>query len=308
MLLGNIPVAVPDISNGAGTLFAEHSMVLYGPNGQPIAADANGMLRANLGPLSSILDSIRADQGIATFPGSAWLFKLTDGTFFAQFDGDSKLRVNQGPSSSVQDSVRADQGVATFPANGWLFKLTDGALVAQLDAAASLRVNTEGQLASYSASIVGLVPPAAATDIFTIVGSANKVIRVTRLVITGTQTTGGVADVLLIKRSALNTSGTSTAPTPIPLDSNDAPATAVLAAYTVNPGGLGASVGMLASEKLFVSATTAQPQRLDLLFGVRNGKAVTLRSATQLLAVNLNGATYAGNLFNITVEWTEALT
>lgn len=156
---------------------------------------------------------------------------------------------------------------------------------------------------SYSASIIGLVAANTATDIFTLTGSATKTIRVTRIQISATQTTATANNVVLLRRSTANTGGTSTTPNIVPLDSSNAAATGVVRAYTANPT-LGTLVGNLRANKVFISTTTTSPNTLDWKFG-EGCQPIYLRGTSEVLSVNLNGTTLAGNSFNIFIEWTE---
>lgn len=158
---------------------------------------------------------------------------------------------------------------------------------------------------TYAASIVGLVPLAAgATDLFTISGSATKTVKVLSLHISGNATTAVTVPLSIIKRSAANTGGTSTAPTVTPHDSNNAAGTAVVLAYTANPTALGATVGMLDTFKLDLPASaTATNVNLDEDFN--DGQPYVLRGTAQILAINLNtSAITAGNL-TVAIHWTE---
>jgi len=168
-------------------------------------------------------------------------------------------------------------------------------------------VNNEGTKTTYSAAITALAIAAAATDFFTIIGSATKTVRVTRIEISGVATAAGATTVQVLKRSAADTTGTSTAPTVVPHDSTDAAGTAVCAAYTVNPGGLGALVGLIRSVRpTFTTAAGAIPEVPVVLdFTLRNEKAVVLRGVAQNLALGLNGATVAGLTLDIDITWTE---
>ncbi len=161
---------------------------------------------------------------------------------------------------------------------------------------------------TYSAAIGGLVAAASATDIFTITGSASKIVYITRIALMGTQTTASSRDIYLIKRSSANTNGTSSTLTNVPLDSNNAAATAVVRAYTANPSGLGTAVGNIRTRKVFVSLASGNTSNADemiLEFGTRNTQPLVLRGTSELVAINLNGVTIAGNSFCISVEWTE---
>lgn len=163
---------------------------------------------------------------------------------------------------------------------------------------------------TYQASVTGLVTAASATDFFTIQGSATKLVSVLNLECYGTATTAATADILVLKRSAANTTGTSTSPTGVPVDSGSPAATAVVKAYTVNPGALGAAVGTLRASKLAlpVPATGAVLQRLQFLFGDGPFESgVILRGVAQTLSLNGNAATLGtGALMSCSVTWTES--
>lgn len=165
---------------------------------------------------------------------------------------------------------------------------------------------TDGFKRTYSASIVGLVVAATPTDIFTITGAANVIVRVNRIVISATRSSNGTSDLLLVKRSTANTLGVSSTPTRVPYDSNSPAAAAVVRAYTANPT-LGTLVGIVYAGKFFIptvsSATPKEPT--EIIFGKKFGSSVILRGASDVLAVNLNSITLAGNNFDVYIEWTE---
>lgn len=165
----------------------------------------------------------------------------------------------------------------------------------------------DGYKATYSTSILGLASATTATDIFTITGSATKTVRVLKLEIAASQTTASPQNVVLIKRSAANSGGTSTTPTIVPHDSNNAVATAVVNAYTANPTSLGASVGNVRVGRLFIDAVGGNSAPTEIIwdFGIRPSQAIVLRGTTNVLAVNLNSTTIAGGVFDISIEWTE---
>jgi hypothetical protein len=158
---------------------------------------------------------------------------------------------------------------------------------------------------SYGASIVGLVGAASATDVFGICGSASTTVRVTRVLVAGRATAAANADLAIIKRSTADTGGTATNPAAIPYDSSIAAGTAVVSAYTANPT-TGTAVGTLGTYQVNLGnlTTTLGPQTIAD-FGNRPASGVVLRGVAQCLYANLSGATFAGNLYNISVEWTE---
>jgi hypothetical protein len=204
-----------------------------------------------------------------------------------------------GPVVLGQGAATSGSGIGAVQVNS---------ISAGTSAIGSVSVN-DGTKTTYSATIVGLASAATATDIFTITGTATKTVRVTHIEISGTQTTASEVVFQLIKRSTANTGGTSTAPAGTPHDSNNAAATATIAAYTANPTALGTAVGSpVRATRIFipVSGTTAIATPYVWDFGSYAGsQAIVLRGITQVLAVSLNSTTVSGGSFNITVQWTE---
>jgi hypothetical protein len=74
-------------------------------------------------------------------------------------------------------------------------------------------VSIEGTRATFSVGAAGITPAATATDILTLYGSGTKTVRVSRIKISGTATSGATADILLVRRSTANSGGTATNPT-----------------------------------------------------------------------------------------------
>lgn len=164
-------------------------------------------------------------------------------------------------------------------------------------------VNTEGTKATYS--LAGAVTLAATpSDVVILNGSGTKTVRVTRVEVSIAATAAGIVDIVLIKRSAANTGGTATTPTPIPHDSSDSAATAVVSVYTANPTP-GASVGNIRWTKVGVSGADVE-NTFSWDFTRNNDKALVLRGTAQGLAINLNGvALLTGEVFSYSIEWTE---
>lgn len=169
----------------------------------------------------------------------------------------------------------------------------------------SVRV-LEASVPSFRYSSYDNTPAATPTDLLTLKGAAGKIIKVRRIVISGIATTAGNLPISIIKRTAANTGGTSTAPTPAKADSGDsAAAAAVLALYTANPSGLGAGTTLVA-RRVFFNLTTAQLDRAVFEFGKDGGKPIYLRGASEWLAINGNGAALpAGCKIDFDIEWTE---
>lgn len=235
--------------------------------------------------------------------------------------GLARVRVSAFTSGTANITVRASvardpslmsggqPGAAILPPVALQMGGTDGTNFRALSVNTNGRLITsvvDGQKTTYSASATNIAAAATATDIFTITGSATKTVRVTRIVISGVQTTAGIGSILLIKRSTANSAGTSAAMTAIPHDSNNAAATATALSYTVNPT-TGTAVGTLRSEKYLVAAPASTSDQTSLVwdFGNRPGQAIVLRGIAQVLAVNLNGVTFTGGSFSCYIEFTE---
>lgn len=159
-------------------------------------------------------------------------------------------------------------------------------------------------------------PAATPTDLVTLTGSATTTIRVISLYLATQNTAAGSQIFLVIKRSTADTTGTFVTGTNVPLDSNDAAATAVCGHYTANPGALGTAVGTIntvrVASPVLVPATFAgvvQDSGYELLPWYDRtliDKAVTLRGIAQQLAINFNGAALvAGQIHNYRIVWME---
>jgi len=157
---------------------------------------------------------------------------------------------------------------------------------------------------TYSAS-TNITPAASATDIFTITGNGTTTVFVTKIRLSGTQTTGGLVNVSAIKRSSADSGGTSSSVTAVPHDSNNAAASATLLNYSANPASTGTAVGTVRQDAVPFSASTATTNNIvEWTFG-NNGQPMTLRGTAQQLALNLGGSTVTGGSINVDIEWYE---
>lgn len=174
----------------------------------------------------------------------------------------------------------------------------------------ALHVAVKNDKATYIAGFTSVASAANATDLITIVGSATKIIRIKRVVISAIATDDSNAVIQLVKRSTNNTGGTSTSLNRVPLDSQNAAATATVRAYTANPT-LGTLVGLLASSRLQIgvlapannSNTPSNPNELFRSNG--RGQDIVLRGTSEIASINLNAVTIAGGLFSGCIEWVE---
>jgi hypothetical protein len=198
---------------------------------------------------------------------------LTDGQHGeVQVDAQGRLLVSTAPLASVVDSVTVQPGTVTRT--------------------------------TYSAA-ASFVPAAGATDIFVLVGSTAKIAYVTRIFVSGTQTTAGNIECVLIKRSTANSGGSFVAANMIPHDSANPTAAISVGHYTANPT-VGSSLGALRRERLLVPALSTPAPHDHIHWELETaGQGIALKNASQILAVNILGATLAGGLMSVSAEWYE---
>lgn len=213
-------------------------------------------------------------------------------------------------SSTANGAANTGNRVPTLPAivrsnlPSAMTALRDGAMSIDVSGIA-FTSNVPNGLTTYAASKTGLVPAASPTDIAVLPGVAGGVsVMVTLVTMSCTQTTAGIFDVQLIKRSTADSGGTSAAMTAVPLDSGNAAAGSAPLTYTANPT-TGTLVGNIDAQKIGAMATaTAAPNDI-YMWKPSMGQSVVLRGTAQQLAVNLNGATLTGGSCSINFQWIE---
>jgi hypothetical protein len=168
--------------------------------------------------------------------------------------------------------------------------------------------DSEGYKDTFRATINAHAPAATPTDWLTILGSATKTIRITRIIIAGRATAANQHRVSVIKYSTAYSAGTPAAVTGIAHDTNANPVTAVVQTWA---GGLptpGTPIGKLLDESipLAVLGTPTFDTRREWKFGDNNGMTIVLRGVAQYVALNSAAvALPGGSVFDVTIEWTE---
>lgn len=153
----------------------------------------------------------------------------------------------------------------------------------------------------------------AALALVTIIGSATKTVRVSRILIGGAAT--ALADTLfrLTRVSVIGTGGTVVAPTISKNDVNSAAATAVVQHYTTAAQSTGTVVSALSHWRQFIATVTtpatAYTNPTYQVFpecGV-GGQALVLRGTADMLQIeNLNaGNLGAATVLEYVIEWSE---
>jgi hypothetical protein len=167
----------------------------------------------------------------------------------------------------------------------------------------------DGSKPTYSAALnVGAVASAtAATDFWALQNpsGSGKLIRVLRLNVQLTLGTAAALTFQMMKRSTLNTGGTSTAQTAVAHDSGNPAVSGLSLLYTAGPT-LGTAIAAVRVKRMWAVSSTlaAQPNEVEWYFGNRPGQGILLRPAQQL---SLYTSSAPGTAPTVTgdVEWTE---
>ena len=175
---------------------------------------------------------------------------------------------------------------------------------------------------TFSAGILALsIVAVTATDVLTISNPVSGVaVRIMRIGFGGVASSGLHATVGILKRTTLNTGGTSTTLAATPMDTNDpsippasgaiSTANAVATAYTANPTTLGTLQGsLIRATRIFLPPNVANSTVGDaeIVYGEGGGQAwknIVLR-LNESMCINLNSQSLAGVLANIWITWTE---
>lgn len=221
--------------------------------------------------------------------------------------GDSTVSSQYGAVLPVTDAtnVTGKYGSLSLAVN--MLKDASGNLDVERSAPGTVgirSVSTEGTKTTFSTASLSVTPAATATDIWTLLGSSTKIVRLLKLIISGLATAAATVDIQLIIRSTADSAGTATTPVLVANDSNSSAATAVVSLYSANPT-LGTGVGTIRARKLNLGAVGAAGL-IEWKFSDTNTQAIVLRGTSQQLCVNWNGAAVpAGTSIDIEAEFTE---
>lgn len=143
-----------------------------------------------------------------------------------------------------------------------------------------------------------------ATDLWCIAGGAGKNIYVNTIHANAVASAAAVLNVSIIKRSTLNTGGTPTTETIVPLDSNNRTSVATVTSFAGSPT-LGTAVGTVAAHKIQVATTSNANNMNDLLFtwGDIADQPIVLHGVNESLCINIPAT--AGATWAVYAKWTE---
>lgn len=164
--------------------------------------------------------------------------------------------------------------------------------------------DNEPERCTYGGGILGFTLAATPTDILTIQGAANKIVRIKSIIINGNSLSLAAYPISLIRRSTVHTGGTSTVITAGKHDTSDPNSAAVLRYFTANPTP-GTTVATLHIGRV-IAASASNLDRLPFQYAWQNDKAILLNGASEFLAINMGATALAGaTTMDIDVLWTE---
>lgn len=170
---------------------------------------------------------------------------------------------------------------------------------------------------TYSATSVGLVPAASATDFWCISGGTSKNIAIRKIVVGGTAGTAITTPVLVYQRSALGTAGTAATGLALPVATPNFPAdpggasTATVTAYTANPT-VASNPILMDAMLVDLPVTTAAGGNVETIrtYGTATdmfSRGLDIpKNTTIQYCLNLNGVSVSSGVLVVHVEWQEA--
>jgi|SRR5581483_2350353 len=172
-----------------------------------------------------------------------------------------------------------------------------------------VQIEPSSQNATYTYAISATAPYATPQDWIVVRGSATKTIKIVRIEISGAATAATEVLFTFKKHTVANTGGTSTTPTPMQHDSNDAAASATVLLYSVAPT-IDASATIWKTVRMTLAvapaATTVNPDRYVYNVGADPFEPLTLHGVAQEFAMNFGGsAVPSGGVYDVAIVWTE---
>lgn len=211
------------------------------------------------------------------------------------------------PSPLIAVRKVAKARVLSLNSNATLKTQADALVGSALDLVTPFPPDPASTFGQFMAASAPFTPGTTPQDVFTITGSATKLVVVQRMALMTVQTTAGVNAWALLKRSTANTGGTSAAVTMVPSDSAYPAATASVRQYTVNATAAGNLLGNLWTGRVASPApATAPAGDLERAVFADTRTGVPLRGVTESLSWNFAGAALpAGLSVQASVWWTE---
>jgi len=174
----------------------------------------------------------------------------------------------------------------------------------QCDGYGNLQITGNNTVPSYSSAIVNQAFTVAG-DIYCIIGSATKTVKIKGIRVSATATAAIVGDVSIILRSTLDTGGGLASVPVVKMDQNNPAPSATVNSFTSAPTP-GTSLGTVRARKLAGSTQGNSASMSEGLFqfSVYWDQPIVLRGTTQAACVNVS-AFGGGAVFDIDHEHTE---
>jgi len=281
ILLGALPAG----SNSIGSVSIVGSVNIVGSVGITGGVTQSGTW--NIGTVTTCTSVGSITTSIVPGVGATHLGKAEDAVAASGDTGVAILGVRKDTFTAT----------ATTSANGDYSQISTD----KHGAVYSINSNARKPTTSFSCLIV---PAASATDIVTIEGPGSGTIRVSRIIISGTQTTAGHVLFALIRRNGTNSGGTFTNPTQFAHElAVDSAGAANIKAYTANPSGLGGVTAYVRRLYKFIPAATTAGDAPPLVWDFGScGKEISVGSGA-LLSLSLEGATVTGGSLAVDIEY-----
>lgn len=165
----------------------------------------------------------------------------------------------------------------------------------------------ESTMPTFSASVSGFAAASTATDVACLTGSASRVVRLQRVLVTGSAASTIAIPVSLFLRTAADSAGTAVVMTPFSMDTNNTSTVSNVQYFTANPtinDTLQAQVDV--AQILLPTTTTSAYGITPFDYSVAlNSQGPVLRGTGQQLCVNFNKTSPSTSLVNINFRWTE---
>jgi len=160
---------------------------------------------------------------------------------------------------------------------------------------------------TFYGSAININAVAAATDVVCLEGGAGKVAKLAGFSISGTAATPSTLSIAVLRRSSLNTGGTSSLVAAAVGSSTHAAALAKMRVWTANPATMGTTDGTFRRIRWDVDSKVSVPTTIGLIAQMAANPYTTqpeARDVTQALCMNFN-ATGPATTMDITMVWTE---
>lgn len=173
----------------------------------------------------------------------------------------------------------------------------------------------EPMVNTFAASSVGIVPASSATDLVCIAGKAGTVLRLQKVVVSGSAGTAIGLPISITKNAVADTAGTQATAPALPVTYSFDPliaATVSIATWqanTANPTINDTGPGIIATQQLNLPTTAAGSGSAPVIFNwesQRYAQAPILRAVAQQLCLNLNSTSVSSGKINSQWWWTES--